>query len=228
MSSVAQRFGRTLVIAPHPDDEVLGCGGLLALLSGLGTPAVRAIVTQGMEPDYCARAIAEIRAEAETAGAILGVAETHWLGLPAAGLDQVPHARLNAAIGELVTKVAPDTLLLPFPGDIHRDHQLVFESAMVAARPSRHSYPVRILCYETVSETNWNAPGLTPVFAPNVFVDIDSTLDRKLNAFRAYASQVRSFPQERSIEALTALARLRGATVHRNAAEAFVLIRDVT
>ena len=116
---------------------------------------------------------------------------------------------------------------MPFPGDIHRDHQLVFEAAMVAARPAGPVYPLRILAYETLSETNWNAPFLTPAFTPNVFIDIAETLETKLAAFAAFASQVRAFPAERSVEALSALARLRGATVHRAAAEAFVLVREV-
>ncbi len=80
---------------------------------------------------------------------------------------------------------------------------------------------------ETLSETNWNAPGVTPAFVPSVFVDISDFLAIKLASFACYRSQVRAFPSERSSEALEALARLRGATAHRSAAEAFMLIREV-
>jgi LmbE family N-acetylglucosaminyl deacetylase len=118
-------------------------------------------------------------------------------------------------------------VLVPFVGDVHIDHQLIFQSAMVAARPHQAAYPTMILAYETLSETNWNAPYLTPGFLPNVFVDITDTLDLKLQAIAAYGSQLRASPHERSIEALKALATLRGATVHRPAAEAFVLVRSV-
>ena len=227
MTDLAARFGKALVIAPHADDEVLGCGALLAALSRAGLAPEVAIVSQGHPPDYPAGQVVALKAEAARAHAILGVAATHWLGLPAARLDTLPHADLNAAIGRLVADVRPDTLLLPFPGDIHLDHQLVFRSGLVAARPTGPVQPRTILCYETLSETNWNAPALSPAFAPTLFVEATATLPAKLQAFRAYASQVRPDPHERSVGALEALARLRGATIHLPAAEAFVLVRAI-
>lgn len=123
--------------------------------------------------------------------------------------------------------LSPDLLLAPHPGDIHLDHQLTFLSSLVASRPHQSSYPATIAVYETLSETNWNAPYLTPPFIPNVFVDITDTLEAKLAAFQLFASQVHPAPHERSVEALRALATLRGATVHRPAAEGFVLVRSV-
>ena len=220
-------LGRTLVIAPHADDEVLGCGALLARLAREGLEPVVGIVSHGHQPDYPKEQVEALKREAALAHSRLGVAETHWLGLPAARLDSIPHADLNSAIGSLVTKVAPDTLLLPHPGDIHLDHRLVFESGMVAARPSGGRYPRTVMCYETLSETNWNAPGLSPAFTPNLFVDVTDTLAAKLDAFRAYGSQVKPDPHERSVSAIEALARLRGGTVHVQHAEAFLLVRMV-
>lgn len=227
MTGLVDRLGLVLVVAPHPDDEVLGCGGVLALLADAGRPAHVAIVTEGQPPRYDAAHLAALAAEMREAHAILGVAATHSLGLPAAALGGIPHATLNAALSKLFDDVRPDTVFIPFTGDIHHDHQLVFASALVAARPAGPGYPARILAYETLSETNWNAPGLTPGFLPNVFIEITTAIDRKLSAFSAYASQVRAFPAERSPETLQALARLRGSTVHRPAAEAFMLIREV-
>ena len=116
---------------------------------------------------------------------------------------------------------------MPHPGDIHRDHQEVFAAALVAARPNGPRHPARILAYETLSETNWNAPYLSPAFQPQVFVDVTTTLEAKIEAMGRYASQLRPFPNERSLEAIRALAALRGAAVHRHAAEAFVEIRAV-
>lgn len=216
-----------LVLAPHMDDEVLGCGGMIARLADAGREVHVAIVTTGRPPRFKVAEEAACRDEAEAAHHILGVHRSHFLDLPAAELDTVPHADLNRALGEIVGSVAPDTLLLPFIGDVHLDHQLVFKSAMVAARPNWARYPSRIWAYETLSETNWNAPYLTPGFCPNVFVDISATLGRKVAAMRAYASQLRAFPDERSIDAIEALATLRGAAVHRPAAEAFVALREV-
>jgi LmbE family N-acetylglucosaminyl deacetylase len=216
-----------LVIAPHPDDEVLGCGGTIARCAAAGTTVHVAIVTTGRSPRFDEESVTRVRAEAEKAHTLLGVAEAHFLDLPAAELDGVTHAELNEAIGGLVNRVRPKTLFLPFVGDIHLDHQLVFRSAMVAARPRSDYYPQRLLAYETLSETNWAAPYLDPAFQPNFYMDITDTLDRKIAAFRCFESQCHSFPDERSPEALRALAQLRGATVRRHAAEAFVLLREV-
>ena len=221
------RIERALVLAPHPDDEVLGCGGTIARLTENGNEVHVAIVTQGRPPAFSAAQVSRVRNEAAAAHAMLGVTATHWLDLPAAELDTIPHVELNRAIDAIVTAVAPDTLFLPFAGDIHLDHQLVFRSALVSARPRGPACPTLILAYETLSETNWSAPCLAASFVPNVSVDIAGTIERKLAAFGCFASQQTPFPHERSIDALRALALLRGATVHRAAAEAFVLIREV-
>jgi N-acetylglucosamine malate deacetylase 1 len=218
---------RVLAIAPHPDDEVLGAGGTIARLSDAGAEVIVAIVTKGAPPLFSDAGAAKVRGEARAAHARLGVARTVFLDQPAARLDEVPHHQLNRAFGELLREVSPDMLLLPFAGDIHLDHQLTTLSAMVAARPLGADSPRRILCYETLSETNWNAPFMTPSFVPNVFVDISGQLERKLDAMRLYGSQQRDFPHERSLTALRALAMLRGSTVHRPAAEAFMLVRQV-
>ncbi len=225
--SLTARIARALVLAPHPDDEVLGCGGTIARLTAQGSEVHVAIVTRGREPRFTAAAADTVANEAARAHAMLGVTRTHMLGLPAAELDRLPRADLNTAIAAIVAEVAPDTLFLPFVGDLHFDHQLVFEAALVAARPRGADYPLRLLAYETLSETNWSAPTLAPAFAPNVFVDIMDQIDRKLEAFACFASQCRPFPDERSLETLRALAILRGSTVTRVAAEAFMLIREI-
>jgi LmbE family N-acetylglucosaminyl deacetylase len=227
MTGSLAAMGTVLVVAPHPDDEILGCGGTIARLASAGHAVHVAIATRGAPPRYRQEEVEQVRREAADAHALLGVAQTHWLDHPAAELDRVPHAELNASMGALIATVQPDTLFLPFVGDIHLDHQLIFRSALVAARPNGWNAPTRLYAYETLSETNWSAPYVEPGFAPNVFIDIAETLERKLDAFACYRSQCRAFPNERSPEALRALAMLRGATVHRRAAEAFLLIREI-
>lgn len=219
--------GPWLVIAPHPDDEVLGCGGTMARVADEGGDVHVAVVTRGQRPAFDEEFTAKVRAEACAAHRHLGVRKSHWLDLPAAQLFETPHSTLNKALNDVVREVRPETLLIPFLGDVHVDHQLIFMSSLVAARPHQREYPPRILAYETVSETNWNAPHVTASFVPNVFIDIGKTLQRKLEAAAMFGSQMRSFPHERSLETLRALATVRGTVVHREAAEAFVLIRDV-
>ncbi len=218
---------RALVIAPHPDDEVLGCGGTIARLTDAGCHVEVAVATRGQPPRFSQEQVDQVLDEARKAHDVLGVTHTHFLNFPAAALDQVPRAELNAGIADVVTSCRPDTLFIPFVADLHFDHGLIFEAAMVAARPLGDAYPRRILAYETVSETNWAAPYLSPPFHPNVFVDIADHLERKIEAFGCFASQVRAFPNERSFETLRALAQVRGSCVSRRAAEAFVSIREV-
>ena len=217
-----------LVVAPHPDDEVLGVGGTMARLAGEGERVTVAVVTRGEAGMFDPEMIERGREEARLAHRLLGVGETLFLDLPAARLDQLPHHEVNAAMQRLVDGQRPTMCFLPFRGDIHRDHQIVFDSMLVAVRPSRGTFVPEIYAYETLSETNWNAPrGITPPFVPDCFIRIDDQLDRKLDAMRLYASQLQRFPHERSVEALEALARHRGATIGAAAAEAFMTIRRV-
>ncbi|MCF8708250.1 PIG-L deacetylase family protein [Rhizorhapis sp. SPR117] len=218
---------RALVIAPHPDDEVLGCGGTISRLTDGGAQVDVCIVTRAGTDRFAPGAAEKSVEEAHSAHAELGVTGSHFLKLPAAELDRIAHADMNAAFCNLVSTLKPDTLFVPFIGDVHLDHQLSFLSAMVAARPRGPDAPQRIFAYETLSETNWYAPGVTAAFIPNVFVDISAHITRKIQAFRCYASQVRPFPDERSIKAIEALATMRGATVYRQAAEAFIAIRQI-
>jgi N-acetylglucosamine malate deacetylase 1 len=217
---------QVLVVAPHPDDEVLGAGGSLARLAEEGALIDIAIVTRGYPPEFDSDLIEVGRGEARKAHSTLGVHATHFLDFPAAGLDTVPHREVNAALLSLVEKLSPDTVFLPFQGDLHLDHQLISHSTLVATRPNHSDRVRRILAYETPSETNWGAPG-DATFVPSVFVDISRFLDCKLEALACFASQMRPFPHARSLDSIRALAQVRGSTVGVHAAEAFMLVREI-
>jgi LmbE family N-acetylglucosaminyl deacetylase len=219
--------GPVLVVAPHPDDEVLGAGGTIARLAAMDADVFVAIVTRGDPSIFSEESIETTRREAVEAQRLLGVRKTIFLeGFPAALVDTVPQAHLNAVLSELLDQVDPELILAPFPGDLHLDHRRIFDSILVAARPDASRRLRALYTYETLSETNWNAPSIAPSFAPTTFVDIGDHLDLKLEAMGVYASQLKPFPNERSLEAIEALARLRGATVGFRAAEAFMLIRS--
>jgi len=216
-----------LVIAPHPDDEVLGCGGTILRHVAEGNAVHVVICTRGEYARFGKEQVERVQAEARAVHQFLGLTGSHFLDLPAAALDTIPGADVNAAIARVLDQVRPDTVYLPHPGDVHRDHQVVFQAAMVACRPNSPHCPSRMLAYETLSETDWYAAPLTPAFVPNVFLDITSYLARKLKAFEMYASQVRPSPHQRSLEAVRALAITRGHAVYVPFAEAFVLIREI-
>ncbi len=218
---------RVLVIAPHPDDEVLGVGGTIHKLVAGGARVCVLIATTAGPPRFDPEVLSTGRREAAAAHRRLGVHDSRFLPLPAAAVDGVSHADVNAALIEVFVDVRPDVVFVPFNGDLHLDHQRIFLSALVAGRPSSGWTPRSIYAYETLSETNWNAPYLSPSFVPNVFVDISDHLEAKLATMGEYASQLKTPPHERSIEALRALATLRGATVGCAAAEAFVLVREI-
>ena len=216
-----------LVVAPHPDDEVLGVGGTI-LRHLAGGDAVHVVIcTRGCLPRFPPEQVETVQAEARKVHAFLSLTGSHFLDFPAAGLDTLPVADVAEALGRVFQAARPDTVYLPHIGDLHRDHHVVFEAGLVCSRPTDDRRPTRILAYETVSETDWSASPLTPAFAPNIYVNITDHIDKKLTACSMYASQVRPAPDHRSIESLRALSVMRGHTVGLPHAEAFMLIREV-
>lgn len=215
-----------LVVAPHPDDEVLGVGGSVLRHLAAGDAVHVVICTRGEASDFGAEQVQRVQSEAREVHRFLGVTGSHFLDLPAAKLDTLATVKINSVLKPVFDSVKPETVYLPHPGDVHRDHQVVFQSAMVCCRPLGDSPPARILTYETVSETDWFAAPITPAFTPNVFVEITEHLQRKLEACAKYASQMQSPPHQRSLEGLRALAATRGNAVGFHYAEAFMLIRE--
>lgn len=216
---------RILVVAPHPDDEVFGCGGTIAKYSKAGHEVHVLIVTKG-DDLFDPQLIEAGRKEALTAHKLLGIKETHFADLPAIKLDTIPQYRINDVLSEFFKAINPDFLFLPFPADINRDHQIVHACAMVAARPVAMHLQA-IYCYEALSSTNWNTPTLSPTFAPNFFVEISDALELKIEAVKTYASQLREYPHERSVESVIALSRYRGGFVNLPHVEAFMCVRQI-
>lgn len=216
---------RVLVIAPHPDDEVLGCGGTTAALAAAGSTVVVLTVSSDLPPLYPAGLAATVEAEARAAHRVLGVAHSEFLHLPSVELSRMPVAQLNGGVDRVVSEFCPDLVLAPFP-DRHVDHRAVFDAAMVATRPIGAGADIGLVAlYETVSETFWNAPGAEPAFAPTWFVDISTTLRAKLDAFACFRSQLQEHPGPRTLEALESLAGFRGSQQSMRFAEAFQIVR---
>lgn len=218
---------KVLVIAPHPDDEVLGCGGTIARHTNQGDEVYVLVVTRGAPDIYSFEAVEQGREELRAAHSLLKVSSVHFLDFPAPKVDTIPIYKLADAIGEVIRSLCPSIVYLPHGGDIHADHQAVYKAALVAARPINSCSVKRILCYETLSETEWSDPFGDSAFIPTVFVDITEHLDYKLKAMNCYHSQLQQPPHPRSLQGIETLARLRGATVSLPAAEAFMLVREI-
>jgi N-acetylglucosamine malate deacetylase 1 len=218
---------KILVIAPHPDDEVLGVGGTMHRLALAGHDVTVAIATKGWAPLFPDEQVARVRAEAQAANALLGVRTVRFMDLPVTRLHTLPEHELNAAFDRLILDEQPAWVFLPFAGDRHEDHRQVFDASLVALRPlASRGFVKRVLCYETVSETHWAAAHIEPAFDPQLWFDITDHLAAKLAAMRTYASQARPAPDARSPEAVAALATWRGSVMSLAAAEAFVLVRE--
>lgn len=223
-----------LVFAPHPDDEVLGCGGTIARYAAEGINIYVCVVTSGFPPlyekDYI---IAKEKGWPHVqyphimkAHKLLGVKETFFLQFPTVMLETVPRYELNGKINEVVKSVSPEIVFIPHFGDMQRDHALTSEAVMVAVRPKYEGTVKSVYSYETLSETEWNIPHAANTFIPNTFVDIEPYLDKKLEAMSCFTTQICEFPNPRSLKAVESLARLRGSTMGAEAAEAFALIRE--
>lgn len=214
-----------LVVAPHPDDETLGAGGTLLRHRREGDAVHWAIATDMGEGFPEARRAARDR-EIEAVAAHYGFAGVHRLGFPAASLDGVPRGELIGALGDVVRRVEPEVIYLPFPGDAHTDHRVVFEAGAACTKWFRYPWVRRVLAYETLSETDFGIDPTAPGFDPQVFVDIGETLEGKLAAMALFEGELGEFPFPRSAEAIRAQATLRGAAAGCVAAEAFMLLRE--
>ena len=219
-----------LVVAPHCDDEVLGCGGIMAKYSSLGRQVYVVIVTNGNlgAPELFPKEGTEkVRREALQAHKLLGVKETFFLDFPAPRLDSIESYKLSLRIVELIKKLEIDTLFIPHRGDVHKDHRITYEACLVAARPQNQNTVKKVLSYETVSETEWAAPFGDDAFIPTVFIDIEDEIDLKLQAFSCFTTQLKKAPHPRSLENINRLSMVRGSTVGCFHAEAFSLVREI-
>ena len=218
---------KVLVIAPHPDDEIIGVGGTIAKRAREGNEVYVCVVTKAFPPLFSEEVVEQARRECREADALLGVKELSFLDFPAVMLETVPRYKLNDGIFKTIQRIQPDEVYIPHRGDMQIDHKMIVDAAMVALRPKYEHKVSRVYAYETLSETGWDIPNTVNEFIPTVFEDISRTLDQKIEAMKIFGTQLGEFPEARSIEAIEALAKYRGATVGVRAAEAFSLIREI-
>jgi LmbE family N-acetylglucosaminyl deacetylase len=222
------------VVAAHPDDEVLGCGGTLARMATEGRAVHILLLADGetsrrddADQDPDSRKIAARKVAAEKACKVLGCASVEVLTLPDNRLDGLVLLDVVKQVEEFLLRHRPSTVFTHHAGDVNIDHQVVHAAVVTACRPLPKYHVQELLFFEVPSSTEWRPVGSAEPFVPNWFVDISTTIEKKLQALEIYGSELRAFPHPRSLKAVSALATWRGATVGVDAAEAFILGRKV-
>src|ERR1043166_5163352 len=220
---------RILAIAPHPDDETLGCGATLLKHKAQGDRLFWLIVTRGHEPQWSAELIARKDDEIKKVKDAFGFEQVFPLGFPTIKLDTVPLDEIITAIRKVIDAANPECVYLNPSGDVHSDRRVLCEAAMSVLKPfySGRTGVRRVLTYETPSSTDAMPASAGNSFAPNVFNDITPHLTRKLEIMSLYETEQQPFPLPRSSESIQALARYRGSTIGTEFAEAFMLVREV-
>jgi LmbE family N-acetylglucosaminyl deacetylase len=220
-------MSRVLVIAAHPDDEVLGMGGTIAVHTSAGDDVRVLVVTDGSSTQYPGDAEIRARKEQEALGAAkeLGVEDYVHLDLPDMRLDTLEHIDVNRIVEQHVRDFVPQVVYTVHP-DVNRDHQVLFDSVAVATRPTPGQPVRRLLTYAPTSSTEWT-PAAVNWFQPNWYVDVTGTLERKLAAFARYETERREYPHPRSERAIRAAAEFHGTTSGFELAEPFVLVRSL-
>ena len=217
---------KAVIIAPHPDDETLGLGGTIKRLIDSKVKVSILIVAGHMPPLYSENDYKKTLRESMKVFKFLKVRDYEFLDIPATKVNELPTSDLNKKINNFIQKRQPDTIFIPFP-DRHIDHRIIFDSAIVASRPTKKNFPKIVLLYETLSETHWNVPGVEANFTPDFFINIDKEIDIKTKALKLYKSQINGDTPSRSIDAIKALAKFRGSQNGCKFAEAFKVVRIV-
>ena len=221
-----------LVVAAHPDDEVLGCGGTIARLATEGHSVSILILGEGISARYDDPKEADpallktLHAQAGKIGTFLGAKSVSLAKLPDNRFDIVPLLEIIKVIETHVERVKPDIVYTQHGGDLNIDHERTFRAVLTATRPMMGSSVKKIYAYEVRSSTEWAFGQFSPAFHPTTFCDISATLERKITAMEMYEGEARKFPHPRSSESLRATAQYWGSVAGLPAAEAFQLVRE--
>ena len=232
MDYIKKKMKRILLIAAHPDDEVLGAGGTIAKMSADGMECHLLIVTDGSSSQYrgsdnLSKIVAAKEKETYKCAEILGIKSIHYGGLPDMKLDTIPHVVINQAIESVINELRPNVVFTHFWGDVNLDHQNVYKSTLVAVRPVLGQVVKELYCYRVPSSTEWTPNKENTMFMPNYFVDIHNYAEQKYKAFACYATELRQYPHPRSVQYLRETDKAAGLRVGLPAAEEFVMLRKV-
>ncbi|VBB05535.1 glcnac-pi de-n-acetylase [Lucifera butyrica] len=221
-------YKKIIVVAPHPDDETLGCGGTLLRHIHDGDEVTWLIATEmKTELGFSQVQINQRQEQIQSVAKFYGFHRTLELKFPTTRLDTIPFGDLVQGISDIFQVAQPEVIYLPSRGDVHTDHRLLFDAVVSCTKWFRYPYVKRILAYETLSETDFGVNPDYNGFRPNVYINIEDFIAAKLKVLGFYAGEMGEFPFPRSAEAIAALAKLRGVSAGFKAAEAFMLIKEI-
>lgn len=220
-----------LVVAAHPDDEALGCGGAIAKHSASGDDVHILILAEGVtarvdknDAVACAEDIKELRFAACDAAKILGANSPRFGGLPDNRMDGISLLDVIKLIETVAAEVKPEIVYTHHEGDLNNDHRIVHQAAITAFRPLPGTTVRAVYAFEAVSSTEW---AVGEAFRPTSFMDIKDHLEAKMRALACYDMEMRAFPHPRSYEGVKALAAYRGTNIGVPAAEAFKTVWEI-
>ena len=225
-----------LVIAAHPDDEVMGCGATMARIASASGIVQTIFLADGessrypisdIESQEMIERIGARKTAAYAAAVILGSLPPKFFDLPDNRLDTVPILDIARIIENEIDLFKPSLVITHFSGDLNIDHQKVHEALLIATRPQGDSCVREVICFETPSSTEWRPPGSGQTFVPNLFIGVEGFEEQKFAALKEYQAEMRDFPHPRSDEAITSLMKWRGSNSSLNLAEAFSLSRGI-
>jgi len=218
-----------LVIAAHPDDEVLGCGGTIARLIKEGFEVYTLILGEGITSRDDMRdrkrreeEITELKGEAKEANKILGVKEVFFYDFPDNRFDTVPFLDIVKVVEKVKNSINPEIIFTHYEMDLNVDHQITYRAVITATRPLKEESVKEIYSFEIPSSTEWRYP---LNFSPDVFFDISTTIDIKIRALEKYKTELKKYPHPRSLEGVKLIAKNWGIKVGLEYAEAFKVVR---
>jgi len=216
-----------LIIAAHPDDEILGCGGIIRKKAKAGVDSYVLILTDGSSKRYSHSQKVTLKNNALSANETIGTKKVFFENLPNQGLDTIPLLQIIRVIEHHIDNLNIDTIFTHHGGDLNKDHRIVYEATITAARPLPEQKIKHIYTYNVASSTEWNSFGPKDIFIPNYFMDIENEIEDKIDAMKCYKSECRKYPHPRSPESLRCHAGYWGLMAGMKCAEPFHLIRAI-
>ena len=218
---------KILIVAAHPDDEVLGAGGTILKHAKNGDEVNILILTDGESSRVAVVDVAGRGAQCQAAAKKLRVKNVYFENFPDNALDSTPLLQVVKKVELIINKLRPDIIYTHHAYDLNIDHRLAFQAVLTACRPQPEFFVKKILTFEILSSTEWQAKDRNNMFCPNKYNNIADFIDEKLEVLNIYKDELREYPHPRSLEGIRILAQYRGLEVGFKYAEAFQVIRDI-